>query len=186
MNLSKRELELLLEVIKKERLSEPISTEQGKSLFVIENRVINKIIENDKAIQNALPRVKDIKKLNEEFIAIQEAANQISEAFKAGVSVDSLEVKTDTLIGLTDKIKELERSAFEYETVICEKELCDTVRELALKSPCTVLDGAELLKDSNNLSRDRAIIHELKCRGIYNNQIKFIIKTINKEFKEDE
>lgn len=134
MNLSKRELELLLEVIKKERLTEPISNEQGESLFIIENWVINKIV------QNTLPRVEDVKKPNEEFIAIQGAINQISEAFNAGVSVDSLEVKT----------KEADS---------------DFATELAIASSFNIFEARDILKSSSNKKRDTELILGLfKCK----------------------
>ncbi len=65
------------------------------------------------------------------------------------------------------------------EELFYNKELCDIIRDMVLKSACNFEDAKELLELSSDYKRDSFIIKKLKNCGVSTREVRRIICMIN-------
>lgn len=125
---------------------------------------IQEIIFNEESDKTISDYEKGLKEINELYEKEKQKVKELEaqpEAFGIGAA------------------RELHAKIEAYETLVMNKELCDELRDVVLKSPCTILEGYEVLKDSKNLVRDGKIIKELRCLGVNSDLIMRTIKIVN-------
>ena len=65
------------------------------------------------------------------------------------------------------------------EEIFYNKELCDSIRDVTVNSPCNIKEAIILLSASNDYNRDKELIIKMYCVGLSRKQVLVFISAIN-------
>lgn len=63
--------------------------------------------------------------------------------------------------------------------IFYNKELCDSIRDVTVNSPCNIKEAIILLSASNNYNRDSELIIKMYCVGLKYKKVLLFISAIN-------